>query len=552
MAKRLTRREFLKLSGQAIAVTGAAGTVCGLGSPRRAAAATTVELDGRELTAKVGGTFATIQLVPRYSKSSLPDVIVCKVQYGTDPNFATYSETAEVTADYYVRSEGGRHVGPDGSSNLIARRVKFVSGKWEIATGDVIYNETDGSAMVVSRVASDTTIEGQLSGGTNNVWNTGDTWRLDRTYYKLEIKLSGLQSSRKYYYRVLLRYEGDAWPAPRATRSFRTRRAVGESFRFAIWADAHRNIYKNRKWPEWSTLVGTLQAEQPDLFIDLGDTWTLTSGNGEPLSKQWPELYSMVMRPTRNGFGSYKGVSDLCGDGGYYLVRGNHEGLSDTDPAKRKRLVTKLLKLFVPNPDGATYPQGGSQDSDYDQGYFAFEWGDVLFVAMDVVKYKEPKKLNPSPARFHIGQAQLDWLTGVLQNSPRRWKFVFMHHLFGGSDNYGRGGAAFAFQYEHAQVQALAEQYGAHVFHGHDHLLAEESANGVLCYCCGLAWGAQLAHAYERADTLYPNGFIATSCNAEPPACENNGYMVVDVTPTQVTIRYKTYQGAVLLTTVLT
>jgi hypothetical protein len=190
-------------------------------------------------------------------------------------------------------------------------------------------------------------------------------------------------------------------------------------------------------------------------------------------------------------------------------------------------------------------------DSDYDQGYFAFEWGDALLVVMDVIKYKDRTNVNPSPARFHVGQAQLSWLTSVLQNSTRRWKFVFKHHLFGGGiPPYGRGGAAFAFDYEQAQIQSLAEQYGAHIFHAHDHVLAKGWANGVLYYCCGCAWGAQFD--YKNYETLYPDGYISTSCNSIPPACENNGYVVVEVSPTQVKIQYKSYLGYVVDETVLT
>jgi hypothetical protein len=210
----------------------------------------------------------------------------------------------------------------------------------------------------------------------------------------------------------------------------------------------------------------------------------------------------------------------------------------------------------VPNPDGTTYSQGGSTDSDYNQGYFAHEWGDALFVMMDVVKYKASKEVKPSPARFHIGEAQLGWLTSVLQNSTQRWKFIFMHHLFGGGNKYGRGGAAFAFDYEQAQIQALAEQYGAHIFYGHDHLLAKDWANGVLYYCCGCAWGGQSNYIIEGTNEnysrLYPDGYTSTSCNSVPPACENNGYVVVEVTPTQVKIQYKSYLGYVVDETVLT
>jgi hypothetical protein len=50
---------------------------------------------------------------------------------------------------------------------------------------------------------------------------------------------------------------------------------------------------------------------------------------------------------------------------------------------------------------------------------------------------------------------------------------------------------------------------------------------------------------------LFANGFIPTSCHADPPACENNGYIIVEVTPTQITIQYKDYLGNVIHTRAL-
>lgn len=548
MPRGLTRREFLKAG----AAAGAACTLPALSITRQASAATTVELDGNEMVARVGDTFATIQLVPRYSKSATPETILAKVQYSTDPTFSTYAETAEVSAAYFVRSEGGKHVGPDGSADLkVSRKYKFIKGQWEIEPGDFIFNETDGSTMVVSRVVNNQTIAGTLSGGVDNCWNTYDKWRIDRTFYRFELNLTGLAASTRYYYRVLLRYEGDPWPAPRATHSFRTRRAPGQTFRFAVWADPHRTLTKRGEldpvqWGAWDSTVARMKTENVDFVFDIGDTWYMCNGHGKPHFKFMPELYAMTMRPTRNGVGGYRGVSDVCADCGYYLARGNHEGVSDYDKPGNGRLLRDLLRLYVPNPTGNTYPQGGSRDEDYNQGYFAFEWGDALFIALDCVKYKE---LRGDEARFHIGQAQLDWLANVLQGSTRRWKFIFFHHLFGGGNDYGRGGAVFASAHEHAQVQALAEQHGAVIFKGHDHLLASEWANTALYYTCG---SPCIGRDYKWAPSLYPNGYLPLRCNESPPACENNGYVVVEVTATQVTIQYKSHLGHVVDTTVLT
>jgi len=554
--RRLTRRQFLKISGQALATSSIGYSLLTPLDTPVAHAQGVVELDGREMVGRVGGTFATIQVVPSYTKTSVPVVILGKVQYSTDPSFATYLESTEVAADYYVWKEGGKHVGIDGSLRLkVNSEYKFLSWNWEIEPGDLIYNKTDGSTMVVSSVVNDRVVAGTLSGGVGNRWNHGDQWELYRTYYRLEIKLSGLIPSTKYYYRVLLRFEGEPYASPRTAHSFQTRRDVGGPFSFAIWADLHRNISPDRPqkyWNKWNALAEKLGNEPVDFIIDVGDTWTLCGGQGTLLTKGLPGLYSTVMRPAQNGYSGYRGVSDVCAARPYYLARGNHEGISNYDKAQTRDTLRTLMKLFVPNPNGTTYPQGGSTDIDYDQGYFAFEWGDALFVVMDVIKYKDKPSVNPSPARFHIGEAQLLWLTAVLQGSSKRWKFLFMHHLFGGGSTYGRGGATFAFDYEQSQIQSLAEQYGAHVFHAHDHVLAKGWANGVLYYCCGCAWGLQFDYIAKNYAALYPDGYTSTSCNSDPSACENNGYVVVEVSSTQVKIQYKSYLGGVIDEMVLT
>jgi|GEM_PF-4852864 len=559
MIKKLTRRQFLKLSGKVLVATGIGSTLLDLTDQQIAHAQGVVELDGREMVGRVGDTFATIQLVPRYTKTKTAVVIFGKVQYSTDPSFATYSESAEIAADYFVWKEDGKHVGADGSNRLkVNKKYKFLSWNWEIEPGDQIFNETDGSTMVVSSVVDNQTVAGNLSGGINNCWNYGDKWALYRTYYRLEMKLTDLSPSTKYHYRVLLRFGGDSYSSPRAAHSFQTRRNTGEAFRFAILADSHRGANPSGKggryWAEWDVLVEKISNEQADFVVDVGDTWLLCDGYGRVRTKGIPGLYSSVMKVARNGYSGYRGIGDVCADRGYYLARGNHEGISDYDKAPARNTLRTLLKMFVPNPNGVTYSQGGSMDSDYDQGYFAFEWGDALFVVMDVVKYKDSKKVNPSPARFHIGEAQLGWLSSVLHSSTQRWKFIFLHHLFGGGITYGRGGSAFAFDYEQAQIQSLAEQYGAHIFYGHDHLLAKGWANGVLYYCCGLSWGGQSDYITGGRDysSLYPDGYTSTSCNSNPPACENNGYIIVEVSPTQVKIQYKSYLGYVVDEIVLT
>ncbi|MGB9716777.1 MAG: hypothetical protein ACPL1G_10315 [Thermodesulfovibrionales bacterium] len=127
------------------------------------------------------------------------------------------------------------------------------------------------------------------------------------------------------------------------------------------------NIKKRKTyWAEWDALAGMLRNESVDFIVDVGDTYITCDGDGTPWTKGLPGLYSTVISPARNGYKGYCGVSDICVDHAYYLARGNHEGISNYDKAPARNTLRTLLKLFVPNPDGTTYPQGGSMDADYD------------------------------------------------------------------------------------------------------------------------------------------------------------------------------------------
>src|SRR5690606_40368786 len=65
--------------------------------------------------------------------------------------------------------------------------------------------------------------------------------------------------------------------------------------------------------------------------------------------------------------------------------------------------------LYVPAPNAETYPEGGSPDEDY----YAFTWGDALFVVLNVMSYTEESLLLDgvgSPDAWTLGEAQLRWL----------------------------------------------------------------------------------------------------------------------------------------------
>ena len=74
--------------------------------------------------------------------------------------------------------------------------------------------------------------------------------------------------------------------------------------------------------------------------------------------------------------------------------------------------------------------------------YYAWTWGDALFVVLDAYRYLPSAK--PPKWDWTLGTAQYDWFKQTLEASTSTFKFVFIHHLLG----QARGGARIANLYE--------------------------------------------------------------------------------------------------------
>jgi len=124
------------------------------------------------------------------------------------------------------------------------------------------------------------------------------------------------------------------------------------------------------------------------------------------------------------------------------------------------------------------------------QNYYAWEWGNALFLVLDPFRFTMG---NKDPWQRTLGNQQYQWLKTTLQNSKAVFKFVFIHNLVGGVDlkGRGRGGAEASQYYEWGgadtsglnqfsinrpgwenPIHDLLLQYKVQaVFHGHDHFL---------------------------------------------------------------------------------
>lgn len=169
---------------------------------------------------------------------------------------------------------------------------------------------------------------------------------------------------------------------------------------------------------------------------------------------------------------------------------------------------------------------------------------------------------------WSLGKVQYDWLKATLQNSSASYKFVFMHHIVGGtwtladgttSNCAGRGGVEVApyFEWGGKNIDGtsgfatnrpgwdmpihnlLVQNKVNAVFHGHDHLYAYQTLDGIVYLECpqpgalssGVAGYNTLGSA---ADGKYTVGTILPS----------SGHIRVTVGPNQSLAEYVKVYGA--------
>ena len=301
-----------------------------------------------------------------------------------------------------------------------------------------------------------------------------------------EIVLAALRPDTKYFYRLHL----GQTTGPECT--FQTARPPKGTFTFTITADSHLDshtdpaVYQN-------TLAAAL-ADKPDFHIDLGDTFMT-------------EKHATREAAARQYLAQRYYLGQLCHSAPLFFVLGNHDGESprgrgdDTDRLAVWANLTR--KHYFPNPvpdkfysgDGFQHPEAGLL-----QDYYAWEWGDALFVVLDPFWFTQKQRGRGDNWKRTLGADQYQWLKRTLEGSRAKFKFVFIHHLVGGADEQCRGGAEAAPLYEWggkkpdgtggfaqnrpgwpAPIHDLLVKNKVNiVFHGHDHFYARQYLDGIV------------------------------------------------------------------------
>jgi phosphodiesterase/alkaline phosphatase D-like protein len=400
-------------------------------------------------------------------------------------------------------------------------------------------------------------------------------------YNPIEITLIGLQPDTEYYYRVRHKNTGASFYNARGERSFHTARPRGRPFVFTITADPHLDVNTDQ-----SLLVRAMSnvaADSPDFHIDLGDIF-MTDKMEQPLANGIPAIWGGELTTGQLNQSRLNDRAILlrnqfelaCHSIPYFFTLGNHEAeygyLFNTAADKQNNIPAwdlKSRKAYFPTPVPDTFYGGNPTPMNYTGGtlglledYYAWEWGDALFIVLDPFWNTNANPNQGNDAwNWSLGQTQYNWLRDTLKNSSARYKFVFMHHIVGGTTTLAdgvtpnvaaRGGIEVAGFYEWGGLNAdgttngfaarrpgwdmpvhnlLVQNKVSAVFHGHDHLYGYQTLDGIVYLECPQPGTSNYTSLGSAADGKYTQGLSSL-------LLADSGHIRVSVTPGQVVADY--------------
>ena len=324
--------------------------------------------------------------------------------------------------------------------------------------------------------------------------------------------------------------------------SFHTQRSIETPFNFVVQADSHLD---EQSVPElYKTTLANELSDNPDFIIDLGDTFM-----SDKVRPETCEAIEQRYRLQRSYF------SLLCHSVPLFLVLGNHDGEAgwELDGTVENLAVWSTLcrKHYFPNPQPDDFYTGSETEAEFvgfRQNYYAWNWGDALFVVLDPYAYTQRKGGDKSDAwNWTLGERQYNWFNQTISDSNASFKFVFCHQLIGG-DPQGRGGiewipfyemgghnidGTWAFDqrrpgWQKPLHQLMVDNNITIFFHGHDHFFAKQELDGIIYQLV-----PQPSHRnYKKASQAQEYGYLSGEI------LPNSGHLRVAVCPSDVTVDY--------------
>jgi hypothetical protein len=346
-----------------------------------------------------------------------------------------------------------------------------------------------------------------------------------------EILISNLQPNTEYLYSV----NGGT------QHTFHTARAQGSTFTFDIQGDSHPERTKNQFDPNlYSKTLLSAAADQPDFYIAIGDDFSVDT---------LKDVNSETVRALYVNQRQWLGLVDAP----VFLVNGNHEqaSMANLDGTANNVAVWAQTSRnsYYPQPAPDGFYTGNPEPVEHIgllRDYYAFTWGDALFVVIDPYWHSpqtvdnqfgadRDQKKNRDLWNVTLGDTQYAWFKQTLETSSAKYKFVFTHHVLG----TGRGGIELANTFEWGDAknlsshrtwdktihQLMVDNNVTIFFQGHDHIFAHQELDGVIYQT--LPEPANPFYSWENEDAF-------TSGDKFP----NSGHVRVTVSPDGVTVDY--------------
>lgn len=352
----------------------------------------------------------------------------------------------------------------------------------------------------------------------------------------LNIGITGLAPNTRYYYRVSYSAAPATSFTVRSEHTFHTQRSRGAAFAFAVQADPH--LDNNSSVEAYRQTLANELDDQPDFLIDLGDTMMSDKldASGVPGNGGSRPTSQGVLTRTQ----LLRSYYDLATHSvPLFEALGNHEGewgsnLNGT-PDNVAIWDAQHRTNYFPNPVPDGFFTGDTLSYDLNgaactpalgatcglgqrRSYYSWEWGDALFIVLDPFWSQTAGTTQPGNGQdccqrnagywsLTLGPTQYAWLKRTLETSSSTYKFVFTHNLVGGvnptvngvEQGPMRGGVEVAQYLEWGGYnldgtygfttyrpnwampvhQLLAANRVSAVFHGHDHLYAHQTLDGV-------------------------------------------------------------------------
>jgi len=354
-----------------------------------------------------------------------------------------------------------------------------------------------------------------------------------------EFILRPLQPNTRYYYQFRSRAPGTDPFTSTPEYSFHTARPAGAAFAFTLTADAHLDSHTT---PEvYLRTLSNIRADKPDFHLDLGN---LFMTDKHPTRDEAAQQY-LAQRYYLGQIGPSTPI---------LLALGTHDGEAaryDDGTADGLAAWSNLIrKRYFPNPLPDDFYTGNATPKphcDLPQNYYAWEWGDALFIVLDPFTNSFRDRNNRDGWAWSLGLPQYQWLEKTLANSHAKFKFVCIHNLLTG-DQASRGGVEIATFNEWGGKnpdgtdgfkdhrpgwdlpihQLLLRHHVTAVFKAHDNFYARQQLDGILYLMVPQPSFA----GNDRIRDLEAYGY------KQGTFLGNSGHLRVTVSPDQVTTEY--------------